>query len=211
MSVNGQLQYTVNNLNMPFADTQKNFSGNFQSKIFAGADVITGSNGQDNLSGFGGADSMFGRGSNDTIHGNNGADNINGGANNDKIFGDKGNDTLDGGTGADSLTGGTGKDAFLFDNQLNGTNLDAIADFAIGKDVIQLAASSFPGIGAKGALPGKAFVLSSAYHGQDDVVVYFKGSGKLAYEVNGGNLNDAIQFATVTKGLALSASDFLIV
>jgi hypothetical protein len=43
------------------------------------------------------------------------------------------------------------------------------------------------------------------------VVVYFKATGKIAYEIDGGKLGDAIQFAKVTPGLALGASDFLIV
>jgi hypothetical protein len=45
----------------------------------------------------------------------------------------------------------------------------------------------------------------------DDVVVYFKATGTLAYEINGGSLGEAINFARVTAGLALSASDFVIV
>ncbi len=211
VSVNGQLKYAVNNLGMPFSKMQKNFSGDFGSKIFSGADVITGSNGNDTLLGYQAGDDISGKGGNDTVRGGIGNDDINGGGANDTIFGDNGNDVLDGGAGVDTLTGGAGQDAFLFDDQLNGKNIDTVTDFTIGTDVFQLDNSSFPGIGGRGNLPSKKFVLSTDYSGQDDVVVYFKSPGKLAYEVNGGGLGDAIQFAKVTANLNLSANDFVIV
>lgn len=211
VSVNGQLQYAVNNLGLDFGDTQKTFKGNFEPNLFAKADVITGSGANDKLLGYGGKDEVSGRGGQDTMKGGNDSDGLNGGGGGDSIFGDAGNDILDGGGGVDSLTGGAGKDAFLFDNQLNGSNLDTITDFKIGTDVIQLAAAAFPGIGGTGQLASKKFVLSTDYKGQDDVVVYFKATGKIAYEIDGGKLGDAIQFAKVTPGLGLGASDFLIV
>lgn len=211
VSVGGQLQYVVNNLNMPFGKSQTKFSGNFEPKIFAGADVITGSQSADTLYGYAGGDDISGRGGQDTIRGGDGADDINGGASNDLILGQAGNDVLDGGGGKDTLTGGPGNDAFHFDNQLNGTNVDTITDFTIGKDVMALSSWAFPGIGGRGNLPNAKFVLSTAYKGQDDVIVYFKGTGTLAYEINGGTLGDAITFAKVTANLNLSASDFAIV
>ena len=103
VSVNGQLQYAVNNLGMAFNKMQKNFSGSFQSKIFVNADVITGSDGGDTLLGYNGGDDISGKGGNDNIRGGAGADDINGGAANDTIFGDGGNDVLDGGNGVDTL------------------------------------------------------------------------------------------------------------
>ena len=153
----------------------------------------------------------IGKGGGDTIKGGKGGDDINGGSGGDTILGQAGSDVLDGGGGVDTLTGGGGKDAFVFDNQLNGSNVDTITDFTIGTDVIQLDNAVFPGIGGRGPLSGAHFVLSTNFKGQDDVVVYFKATGVLAYDINGGGLGDAIQFAKVTPGLALSASDFLVV
>ena len=132
VSVNGKLQYAVNNLGLPFGNTQKTFKGNFEPNLFNKADVITGSGANDKLLGYGGKDEMSGRGGKDTMKGGNDGDSLNGGGGGDTISGDAGNDILDGGGGVDSLTGGAGKDAFLFDNQLNGSNFDTITDFTIG-------------------------------------------------------------------------------
>lgn len=211
VSVGGKVQYVVNNLNMPFGDTQKNFKGDFEPSLFKKADLITGSQAADTLYGYNGGDHMSGRGGGDTMYGGNGADDLNGSGGNDILYGGAGNDILNGGGGMDNLTGGAGKDAFQFSSQLSAKNLDTITDFTIGKDVIQLDNSAFPGIGGRGALPSSKFVLSTKYKGQDDVVVYFKAAGVLAYEINGGNLSDAIKFAKVTPNLALSATDFAIV
>ena len=54
-------------------------------------------------------------------------------------------------------------------------------------------------------------MLSTDYKGQDDVVVYFKATGRLAYEADGGSLQNAIQFAKVTPRTDLDSSDFFIV
>lgn len=67
--------------------------------MFAKADVITLSDGDDVMSGFGGAD---------RIYGGNGDDWLYGGAGNDKLFGGTGQNYLDGGTGNDLLDGGPG-------------------------------------------------------------------------------------------------------
>lgn len=67
--------------------------------MFAKADVITLSDGDDVMSGFGG---------NDRIYGGNGDDWLYGGAGNDKLYGGTGQNVLDGGAGNDLLDGGPG-------------------------------------------------------------------------------------------------------
>ena len=54
-------------------------------------------------------------------------------------------------------------------------------------------------------------MLSTDYKGQDDVVVYFKATGKLVYDGDGGSLANAIQFAKVTARTDLDNGDFFIV
>ncbi len=211
VSVGGDQHYALSALQMPFIKIQSNFTGNFEPDFFGQKDTITGSNFADKLNGFDGADRITGRDGNDLIKGGDGSDNLDGSAGNDTILGQANNDVLDGGGGADTLTGGGGNDAFLFNNGLNSKNVDTITDFKIGVDTIQLDNGIFTGIGSQGALSSAKFVLSTAYHGQVDVVVYDKAAGALSYALTGGSLSDTIAFAKVTAGLALGASDFHIV
>lgn len=101
---------------------------------FAGANVIVGTDGEDELSGTSGTDLIVGKGGNDTIHGLGGDDflagcagddDIDGGNGNDQIAGDDlaffgqpdseagGDDTLYGGPGNDEMLGGPGDDTMF--------------------------------------------------------------------------------------------------
>lgn len=211
VSVNGQARYAVNNMGLNFGKIQKYFSGNFESKLFKGADLITGSNAADQLQGYNGNDKITARDGNDSVAGGVGNDRIDGSAGNDYLNGNAGNDTLDGGGGKDTLTGGGGRDSFLFDNGLSSRNYDKITDFTVGKDTIELAASVFNGIGSKGVLSSKHYVDASDYAGQKKVIVYFQVTGEIAYDANGGKLKDAVKFAKVTPGLDLEHTDFFVV
>ena len=92
-----------------------------------GADLLTGTRGDDRLSGGNGIDTLFGLDGNDVLLGGNGTDTLWGGA---------GNDLLDGGNGNDLLYGGSGNDIFVLSRTGNGTDL--ILDFSIGQDQIGL-------------------------------------------------------------------------
>ncbi|RYF89651.1 MAG: calcium-binding protein [Caulobacteraceae bacterium] len=81
--------------------------------IPAGADTLSGGNGDDLI---------VGQDGNDILHGGSGMDILNGG---------DGNDTLDGGTGGDTLNGGAGDDLVWYDP----TNFDA-ADGGTGIDTL---------------------------------------------------------------------------
>ena len=65
--------------------------------------------------------------------------------------------------------------------------------------MFQLDSPSSTGIGKPGRSAVEELRAVHRYDGQKDVIVYYKSSGKLAYEVNGGSLGDAIQFAKVSK------------
>ena len=210
VSVNGKVQYTLNNLGLDFGKTQKTFSGNFEPKLFKGDDVITGSTQADKLYGFKGDDTMTGRDGNDRMLGGKGNDSLNGNAGDDKLDGNAGADLLNGGGGKDKLTGGGGNDTFFFNSKTTSANFDTITDFKHGKDVIQLDSSVFSGL-SKGVLASKNFVLASKYDGQKKVVIYDKATGTLSYDLNGGTGKDAISFAKVTKGLNIDNGDFFVV
>lgn len=131
----------------------------------AGDDTLDGGEGDDLLSGGIGDDDLMGGLGNDLLNGDAGADvldggegndQLDGGADDDQLSGGVGSDTLDGGAGddvlngdggQDFLTGGAGADIFVFagnaftnTSDSTGSKLfaDAIADFSVAEDVIQL-------------------------------------------------------------------------
>jgi parallel beta-helix repeat protein len=93
----------------------------------------------------GGSTVPNGTSGNDRITGTNAAELIRGLAGNDTLIGGGGNDTLDGGAGRDVLTGGAGADIFRFTNVAHSTETapDAITDFTVGSDLINLAGLGF--------------------------------------------------------------------
>lgn len=111
--------------------------------------------------------------------------------------------------GNDILTSGAGRDSFLFDTALGPGNVDRITDFAVGEDSIQLASAIFGG--SPGALSADAFVIGSAAADAGDRILYESTSGALFFDADGSGGGAAVQFATLTPGLALSAADFLVI
>lgn len=117
-------------------------------RMFAGADVLTGSARRDLLNGFAGNDIIAGKDGNDTlaggdgndiISGGTGYDLINGGTGSDTISGDEGLDTLLGSIGNDLLKGGAGNDTLnggANDDRLIGGYGDDVFVFSQGRDVI---------------------------------------------------------------------------
>lgn len=117
-------------------------------RLFAGADVLSGSARRDLLNGFGGDDIIAGKdgndtlaggGGNDIISGGTGYDLISGGAGSDTISGDEGLDTLFGAVGNDLLKGGAGNDTLnggTNDDRLIGGNGEDVFVFSSGRDVI---------------------------------------------------------------------------
>src|SRR5690606_5200879 len=118
-------------------------------------------------------------------------------------------DTLYGGTGKDKLTGGSGKDIFVFDTSqlVPSDNVDTITDFNVKDDTIWLARSVFTKVGAVGALKAAAFAVGTSAKDSSDRVIYDNKSGKLYYDADGKGGASQIHFATLSKGLALTADD----
>lgn len=172
---------------------------NVRGSIFA--DTISGSAAVNDL--------RSGKG-NDTIAGLGGAD---------KLFGEAGNDILRGGEGNDTLSGGAGNDTFRFDTALSTAalkNTDKIADFSVADDRIALDHAIFTEVLSNGSTITPSMFKVIATGGAidaDDHIIYNNSTGALFYDANGGTNgpSDAIQFATLAKGLVLTAADFVLI
>lgn len=143
-----------------------------------------------------------------------------GGSGRDAIIGNQARNELNGGSGADrlhgrggsdTLIGGPGGDSFVFDTRLSGaTNLDRILDFSVPDDTIVLDDAIFSKVGRPGKLASSAFWAGSKAHDSSDRVIYDKVLGSLYYDADGTGNAGPVQFAQVSKGLAIGASDFTI-
>lgn len=195
-----------------------NGTGNSRANSITGnsADnVLTGNAGNDTLIGIGGNDALKGGSGSDTLKGGSGNDRLEGGSGNDRLEGSIGNDTLIGGTGNDTLVGGSGQDAFRFNTAPDATtNRDKITDFVVVDDTIQLENAVFTSLAvtgtlARGLLRSGAGVTQAA--DANDYLIYNSSSGALYYDADGsGHAYAPVQFATLSAGLALTASDFFV-
>lgn len=123
------------------------------------------------------------------------------------ITGGAGNDTLNGLGGSDVLTGGGGSDHFVFSTAPGAGNIDSITDFVVGTDRIDLDDAIFTAL-TVGSLPAGAFATGNVAADADDHILYDPVTGALYYDADGAGGADAVQFATLSAGLTLSATDF---
>ena len=146
------------------------------------------------------------------ILGNRGSNLLIGTSGNDVMIGGAGRDTFAGGPGKDVLDGGPGADHFVFNAALNPQkNFDTIVDFTPGVDKIVLSESHFAGIGRVGhLLSASHFTIGVAASTHAERIIYDPGNGHLYYDRDGGGGHGQIHFATITTGLALQSSDFLV-
>jgi Ca2+-binding RTX toxin-like protein len=175
--------------------------------------VVVNASGQSTASGISGADlvknieNISGSNYADTLVGNSGKNVLNGGAGNDLILGVQGNDTL---------IGGTGKDIFRFNTTPNNiANKDAIIDFNVVDDTIQLENAVFTKLLSIGTLAASNFHASSAGTAADgnDYVLYNTTTGVLSYDADGNGAGTAVQIATVGISVhpALTQADFVVI
>ncbi len=131
---------------------------------------------------------------------------------NNTLAGNSGNNVIDGSTGRDVLTGASGADHFVFSTALNAsTNVDRIADYSVAADTIRLNDAVFTAAGAPGTLSAGAFRAGTAAADATDRIIYNATTGTLLYDADGSGAGAAVQFATLSTGLGLTNSDFLIV
>jgi Ca2+-binding RTX toxin-like protein len=135
------------------------------------------------------------------ITGNTGANSISGGDGADKLYG---------GLGADVLSGGTGQDRFYFDSTLGGGNVDRVTDLVVGEDRLFLDDAVFGAVGRLGTLSADALFIGTAAADAGDRFVYNSATGALFYDADGNGVGAAVQFATLSAGLALTATQFVL-
>ena len=117
---------------------------------------------------------------------------------------------LNGMAGSDTLQGGGGADDFLFTTALGATNIDHILDMQVGVDDIVLENAVFTGL-AVGALAAGAVHTGSAAADADDRIIYNSATGALLFDADGVGGAAAVQFATLSSGLAMSANEFFVI
>ncbi len=130
-----------------------------------------------------------------------------------KITGNSGNNILNGGLGADTLDGKGGKDVFLFNSTLGSGNVDRILNYSKTDDVIRLENAIFTKLTTLGTLSASAFtanasgVATSASHR----IIYETDTGNLYYDSNGNAAGGSVLFARLDPGVAMSASEFVVI
>lgn len=161
-----------------------------------------------------GADAINGTGNDldNTITGNAARNVLGGGSGNDILNGAGGNDRLSGASGNDRLAGGAGEDIFEFLAALNGiSNVDRIADFAPGQDLMRLAGPVFPALTTAGPLPAAMFRLGTTAADATDRILYDPASGAVRYDADGSGPTPPVQFAILTGNPSVTNADFVVV
>jgi Ca2+-binding RTX toxin-like protein len=161
---------------------------------------ITGTSSDDTIHGTAGNDVISGLEGVDRLYGEAGADTINGGAGSDHIYG---------GTGADTLTGSGGYDKFVFNTALN-SGVDRITDFSTVYDIVRLENAVFTGL-STGYLASSQFYIGAAAHDTTDRIIYNSGTGAVFFDADGTGGAAPVQFALLSTGLGLTASDFYVI
>lgn len=129
------------------------------------------------------------------------------------IVGNNADNQLNGLSGNDILRGQGGSDAFIFDTALDGiANVDSIADFTLGEDILRLTGSVFDGITNVGLRGGSGFTLGAAATNTDGQaqIIYDQGTGEIFYDEDGAAGVEQVLFAIATNRVGLDGSDFII-
>lgn len=175
----------------------------------SGIDLLLGKHGGDQLLGGDGNDVLYGGKGNDQLYGENGDDLIYGKKGNDLLDGGAGNDTLMGGLGRDRLKGGTGQDQFGFRKSKD--KIDRILDFSVKDDTIVIQRSGFKAQLKNGALKANQFQIGKRANDTNDRFIYDRASGALFFDRDGISGAAPLQIAQLSKNLALTHRDILVV
>lgn len=125
------------------------------------------------------------------------------------VTGNVGANVLDGGLGSDTLTGGAGADTFAFTTALGADNVDVVTDFSVADDTLGLSSAIFAELGL-GRIDRSELSFGKA-RDESDRIIYDRKTGELFYDADGsGSGSDAVLFARLEAGLALTTDDFLV-
>ena len=105
----------------------------------------------------------------------------------------------------------------MFDTKPNAkTNKDNIIDFKVKDDSFWLDNAVFTKLGKKGTeakpaqLSKSFFTVGDKAKDKNDYVIYDKAMGVLLYDADGSGRGKAVEFASVSKKLAISYKDFFV-
>jgi serralysin len=126
------------------------------------------------------------------------------------LIGNAGSNVLDGKGGNDTLNASGGTDTFRFTTALGAGNVDAIQGFVVADDTIEIDNAVFTGL-AGGALAAGAFRIGAAAADADDRIIYNSVAGTLLFDADGNGAGAAVQFATISVGLAMTSADFIVI
>lgn len=139
------------------------------------------------ISGTDGDDTLAGTPENDQIFAQTGNDILNGDAGDDLLNAGNGNDILTGGPGIDRLHGGDGQDIVFFDPT---SDVDWIADFIVGEDIVQLSATF--GVTPEQAI-SQAVTIPLPFMDNRFLSILNLGDDRLVIEHQGGLTSDSFQ------------------
>lgn len=130
-----------------------------------------------------------------------------------RITGNSGNNVLNGGLGADTLDGKGGNDAFLFNSALGSGNVDRLVAYSVSADSIRLENAVFTRLTTLGTLSPAAFTAnaSGVATSSSHRIIYETDTGNLFYDSNGNASGGSVLFARLDPGLAMSASEFVVI
>ena len=88
----------------------------------------------------------------------------------------------------------------------------SVTDFSVTDNVIWLENTGiFAALTTLGNLSSAAFHTGTAAGDSADRIIYNSTTGSLSYDVDGSGKKAAVQFATLTTGLALTNADFWVI
>lgn len=110
--------------------------------------------------------------------------------------------------GNDKFVLGTRSDKIVFDTELDAaTNVDRVRNFETGEDRLYLDDDTFALASAPGTLEKFEFRKGTEAVDADDRIIYDRDSGVLAYDADGVDGAEAVQFAQLDEGQKLKYSD----
>ena len=138
--------------------------------------------------------------------------NLTGSDHSNRITGNAGSNLINGRGGSDVLVGGAGADTFEFTTALGAGNVDRIVDFEVSADRIALGGTNGQPFGAlpPGQLAPSAFATGTEATSASHRIIYNPATGALFYDSDGSGGAAAVQFATLSPNLALTASHFTV-
>ena len=128
------------------------------------------------------------------------------------VTGNAGDNRLDGKGGIDVLTGGLGNDTFVLSSAIGATNVDVVTDYNVAADQIELGHLIYTTLTPGGALAAIAFGSNGtgAATTSDQRIIYNTATGALFYDADGVGAGAAVQIATLTSGLVMTAAEFTV-